>query len=313
MPIEYGVQGGNFKKPAHRGGDMSSLYGDWGALAFVLAGALVGGFVNGLTGFGTGLTALPLWLQAVGAVGCGPARLRGAPSSAISPRCPPSGSHRLAPACAHADRRLGWRADRHLDAACDRPGRVQARRSAALLIVYCTFMLLAAGRVTPVGRRARRGGGQSAWPAACWAALQASSGRLAHGLGRAEGLAQGRAAHRLPGFQHDDPVGHAGGEPGAGPDRSALPGGARRGAARHADWRVPGIACSITASTTAASTASCSRCCLCRGSGSSGRTAEHLSYFRSLGGRERPSKSAAPDEERRMPDASRALRVLAAA
>ena len=44
---------------------MSSLYGDWGTLAFVLAGALVGGFVNGLTGFGTGLTALPLWLQAV--------------------------------------------------------------------------------------------------------------------------------------------------------------------------------------------------------------------------------------------------------
>src|SRR6188508_1304890 len=46
-------------------GAMSSLYGDWGTLAFVLAGALVGGFVNGLTGFGTGLTALPLWLQAV--------------------------------------------------------------------------------------------------------------------------------------------------------------------------------------------------------------------------------------------------------
>ena len=31
----------------------------------LLAGALAGGFVNGLTGFGTGLTALPLWLQAV--------------------------------------------------------------------------------------------------------------------------------------------------------------------------------------------------------------------------------------------------------
>jgi uncharacterized membrane protein YfcA len=34
-------------------------------LAFLLAGALAGGFVNGLTGFGTGLTALPLWLQAL--------------------------------------------------------------------------------------------------------------------------------------------------------------------------------------------------------------------------------------------------------
>jgi uncharacterized membrane protein YfcA len=39
--------------------------GDLEVLAFILAGALVGGFVNGLTGFGTALTGLPLWLQAV--------------------------------------------------------------------------------------------------------------------------------------------------------------------------------------------------------------------------------------------------------
>jgi uncharacterized membrane protein YfcA len=38
---------------------------DWNVLGFLLAGALAGGFVNGLTGFGTGLTALPLWLQAL--------------------------------------------------------------------------------------------------------------------------------------------------------------------------------------------------------------------------------------------------------
>lgn len=31
----------------------------------VLAGALVGGFLSGLTGFGTGLSALPFWLQAL--------------------------------------------------------------------------------------------------------------------------------------------------------------------------------------------------------------------------------------------------------
>jgi hypothetical protein len=66
---------------------MSSLYGDWGVLAFVLAGALVGGFVNGLTGFGTGLTALPFWLQAVEPLLCGPTRLPRRPSSAISPCC----------------------------------------------------------------------------------------------------------------------------------------------------------------------------------------------------------------------------------
>src|ERR1700741_5064410 len=44
---------------------MPTLAGDWVTVCFILAGALAGGFVNGLTGFGTALTALPLWLQAV--------------------------------------------------------------------------------------------------------------------------------------------------------------------------------------------------------------------------------------------------------
>lgn len=33
------------------------------AIAFVFIGALAGGLVNGLTGFGTGMTALPIWLH----------------------------------------------------------------------------------------------------------------------------------------------------------------------------------------------------------------------------------------------------------
>jgi uncharacterized protein len=44
---------------------MTAEVGDWATLAFILGGALAGGFVNGLTGFGTALTGLPLWLQAV--------------------------------------------------------------------------------------------------------------------------------------------------------------------------------------------------------------------------------------------------------
>jgi uncharacterized protein len=36
---------------------------DWLTPALVLTGALIGGLLNGLTGFGTGLTALPVWLQ----------------------------------------------------------------------------------------------------------------------------------------------------------------------------------------------------------------------------------------------------------
>jgi uncharacterized membrane protein YfcA len=38
---------------------------NWATLAMIVAGAFVGGFVNGLTGFGTALSGLPLWLQAV--------------------------------------------------------------------------------------------------------------------------------------------------------------------------------------------------------------------------------------------------------
>ena len=42
---------------------MEQFFQDWRTLAIVLVGALAGGFVNGLSGFGTGLTALPFWLQ----------------------------------------------------------------------------------------------------------------------------------------------------------------------------------------------------------------------------------------------------------
>jgi hypothetical protein len=44
---------------------MAVQAGDWVTLAFIFAGGLAGGFVNGLTGFGTALTGLPLWLQVV--------------------------------------------------------------------------------------------------------------------------------------------------------------------------------------------------------------------------------------------------------
>ena len=38
---------------------------DWATLALIVAGALIGGLVNGMTGFGTALAGLPMWLQAV--------------------------------------------------------------------------------------------------------------------------------------------------------------------------------------------------------------------------------------------------------
>jgi uncharacterized protein len=36
-----------------------------GQITLVLLGALAGGFVNGLTGFGTGITAIGVWLYAI--------------------------------------------------------------------------------------------------------------------------------------------------------------------------------------------------------------------------------------------------------
>ena len=42
------------------------------AVVLIVAGAFAGGFVSGLTGFGTGITALPLWVYAVPPVLAGP-------------------------------------------------------------------------------------------------------------------------------------------------------------------------------------------------------------------------------------------------
>jgi uncharacterized membrane protein YfcA len=46
-------------------GAAGDMFRDWQVPALILAGAFAGGFVNGLTGFGTALTGLPVWLQAV--------------------------------------------------------------------------------------------------------------------------------------------------------------------------------------------------------------------------------------------------------
>jgi hypothetical protein len=39
--------------------------GNWHTLLLIFAGALAGGLVNGVTGFGSALTGLPIWLRAV--------------------------------------------------------------------------------------------------------------------------------------------------------------------------------------------------------------------------------------------------------
>lgn len=126
---------------------MATQLGDWATLALILAGAMAGGFVNGLTGFGTALTGLPMWLQAVepliaaqlasacsvlGHIMTLPAMLRAADWRRLAPMLiagligVPIGTWVL-PLISLGTFKLAL---------------------GVVLIVYCSFMLFAAGRIT---------------------------------------------------------------------------------------------------------------------------------------------------------------------
>ena len=273
---------------------MELTYGDWGTLAFVLAGALAGGFVNGLTGFGTGLTALPLWLQAVEPLVA--AQLVSAASVV--------GHVTMLPAIWHA---IDWRRLAPMLVA----GLVgvpigtwvlpwislAAFKSlvGCLLIGYCAFMLFAAGRVrlSAGGRGAEAaiglaggvlGGlaGLSGALPTVWATLKGWPKEERRVLFQAfnmtilsamlvASLVQGQIGLRF---------------------LLAL------GVALPATlaWRVSGIALSIPAWTIAASTASCWRCCCV---GAWPRVAKPLStchiYGRLLG-ENGPSRHSGPEK-----------------
>ena len=280
---------------------MSSLYGDWGTLAFVLAGALVGGFVNGLTGFGTGLTALPLWLQAVEPLVA--AQLVSAASVV--------GHVTMLPAIWHA---IDWRrlAPMLVAGLVGVPIgtwvlpwislAVFKSLVGCLLIGYCAFMLFAAGRV----RLSAGGRGAEAVVGlfgGVLGGLAGLSGALPTVWATLKGWPKDERRMLFQAFNMTHPVGHAGGEPGAGPDRAALPDGAGRGAAGTLFGVYLG---SLLVSPPGRSPlrphrASC--CCLCRGWASCGQTAEHLSYLRSLAGQERIIEIGSPDKGESMLDA----------
>jgi uncharacterized protein len=125
---------------------MGQFWEDWGTLAMVLAGALAGGFVNGLTGFGTGLAALPFWLQVVEPV----------IAAQLASACSVIGQIATLPAIRHA---IEWRrlAPTLLAGLVGVPIGIFLLPHVSLgtfkltiglvLIVYCSFMLLAAGRI----------------------------------------------------------------------------------------------------------------------------------------------------------------------
>lgn len=141
-----------FRTPTSRnrlgggGTGMGAFVVDWSTLAVVLAGALVGGFVNGLTGFGTGLTALPLWLLA----------LEPAVAAQLVSAASVAGHISTLPAIRHA---IDWRrlAPMVIAGLIGVPVGIWALPLISLpafkltvgcvLIAYCTFMLAAAGRV----------------------------------------------------------------------------------------------------------------------------------------------------------------------
>ena len=125
---------------------MAAQMGDWPLLALILAGALAGGFVNGLTGFGTALTGLPMWLQAVEPL----------VAAQLASACSVLGHMTTLPAIWRA---TDWRQLTPMLVA----GllgvpigtwllpliSLEAFRIAVgiVLVVYCSFMLFAAGRV----------------------------------------------------------------------------------------------------------------------------------------------------------------------
>lgn len=126
--------------------DLLGGLGSWQTLALIVAGALTAGFVNGLTGFGTALTGLPIWLQAV----------EPAVAAQLASACSVLGHASTFPAIWRA---VDWRRLAPLIAA----GLVGVPIGTLLLphialdlfklgvglilVGYCTFMLVAAGRV----------------------------------------------------------------------------------------------------------------------------------------------------------------------
>ena len=182
---------------------------DWGTLAVVLAGALAGGFANGLTGFGTGLTALPFWLQVVEPV----------IAAQLASACGVIGQVATLPTIWHA---IDWRrlAPTLLAGLVGVPIGIFLLPYVSLgtfkltvglvLIAYCSFMLLAAGRIKLT---AGRQGAEMVvgFMGGILGGLAGLSGPAAHHLGRSQGLAEAGAAHFLSGLQRDDPVGDAGG------------------------------------------------------------------------------------------------------
>jgi uncharacterized protein len=120
--------------------------GDWQTLALILAGAFTAGIVNGLTGFGTALTGLPIWLQAV----------EPAIAAQLASACSVLGHISTFPAIWRA---VDWRRVAPLIAAglAGVPFGTLLVPHIALglfklgvglvLVGYCGFMLIAAGRV----------------------------------------------------------------------------------------------------------------------------------------------------------------------
>jgi uncharacterized protein len=136
--------------------DIIEQAGGWQALALIVTGALAGGLVNGLTGFGTALTALPIWLQAaepllaaqLGSACSVLGHLRTFPAiwSAVDWR-------RLAPmlAAGLVGVPIGTLLLPHISVGLFKLG------VGVMLAAHCSFMLLAAGRVRiAVGGRAER-------------------------------------------------------------------------------------------------------------------------------------------------------------
>ena len=184
---------------SHRPGMTRRKKLDAATYAILLAGALAGGFVSGLAGFGTALMALGIWLYILPPAIAVPLVLICSVSSQISTLPSMWRRSRLQAGLAVRRRRTGGHADRDAAGRARRPAELQTerRRDAAGVSDGALFHPDADGVSLrrPAGRRSRRICRRHPW----WP--RRPVGPASDPVGERARLDQGSAARRIPDLQ----------------------------------------------------------------------------------------------------------------
>ena len=212
---------------------------DWPVVALILAGAVAGGIVNGLTGFGTALTGLPLWLQAVEPL----------IAAQLASACSVLGHLTTLPEIWRA---AAWRrlAPMLIAGLLGVPIGTWLLPLVSLatfkvavgvtLIAYCSFMLLASGWRAKVSAGGRIAEAVVGFGGGILGGIAGLSGVLPTVYATLTGWAKEERRVVLPDLQPAGSERDAGGQRGAGPSRARTAAGAGRRGSRNASGLVAG-------------------------------------------------------------------------